>query len=114
MEKVPRHNSSPACWSDEETFRAGVIISLHSLIYSWLADVQWRTPPVLSWLDPANWRSSTPPSDQAAVPHLERIPCGQDVAVFQSGAFQVKLPEFAVRVGAIDLDGVSEKHYRPR
>ena len=69
----------------------------------------WRTTPTLSWLDPANWKPASQDGYSEAVPHLERIPCGQDVALFPSSAFRVKLPEFPVHVGALVVDQVTDR-----
>ncbi|KAK3923327.1 Protein amnionless [Frankliniella fusca] len=67
-------------------------------------DVRWRGSPLRSWLDPGAWKPANlfvEPKDLEATPHLERIPCGQDVAVFKDVAFQIKLPDFPVRVAAV-------------
>lgn len=75
-----------------------------------LADVRWRVSATPTWLDPANWtpaEAPRDPKDLAATPHLERVPCGQDVAAFADSAFQTVLPDFPVRVAAVKVYDVS-------
>lgn len=70
--------------------------------------MRWRvsaTKP--AWLDPANWDTTgVLPEDMEAVPHLQRIPCGQDVAEFLSSGFEISLPETPTQVGMVLLEGV--------
>ncbi|XP_052120560.1 protein amnionless [Frankliniella occidentalis] len=71
-------------------------------------DVRWRLTTPSSWLDPDSWEPDGRPADPRdleAVPHLERIPCGQDVAVFRDKAFLVVVPDFPVRAAALAFEG---------
>ncbi|XP_034241734.1 protein amnionless-like [Thrips palmi] len=70
-------------------------------------DLRWRVPKSKpAWLDPANWvTAGVLDGDMEAVPHLQRIPCGQDVADFQHLAVDIAFPETHTAVGLVLLDG---------
>jgi hypothetical protein len=58
-----------------------------------------------AWLDPANWKTEGRRTADP-VPHLERIPCTNDLIVFpEGGTFRVRLPDVTVTVGRISLLG---------
>ena len=55
-----------------------------------------------SWHDPNNWRTA----NEAAIPHLHRIPCKFDRVVFpEDAAFKVSIFEADVSVSELNVGG---------
>ncbi|XP_055858342.1 protein amnionless [Episyrphus balteatus] len=71
-----------------------------------------KTTPTRHWFDPHNWMNLNNGSgkieNNAAVPHIERIPCSNElVQIPATGALSIDLSDVkTLRVGQINLDGL--------
>ncbi|XP_015513309.2 uncharacterized protein LOC107219565 [Neodiprion lecontei] len=66
---------------------------------------EWKTEGPLLWADPNNWSSKR---SLAAIPHLERLPCQDDVVVLPAPdrVFSVRMPNAeGVKVKGVRLSG---------
>lgn len=56
----------------------------------------------MEWVDPNNWSSERV---NLATPHVERIPCAHDTAMFQtSNSFSIIPPDVPITIGSLQLD----------
>ncbi|XP_049785970.1 protein amnionless [Schistocerca cancellata] len=72
-------------------------------------DVVFSRVEPAAWLDEKSWRQEASVAaalEAGALPHLERVPCMLERAVFPAGSsFLVRLPEVPVGVGVLEIDG---------
>ncbi|KAJ8891016.1 hypothetical protein PR048_010525 [Dryococelus australis] len=75
----------------------------------WSADAVFSRRQPEEWLLPRNWRSQ---DDNPAAPHVYRVPCDYDSAVFPpDSSFGVRLPQEPVVVHQISLHGQSSAYW---
>ncbi len=56
------------------------------------------------WYDPGNWRGG-PREDPAVIPHLQRVPCRYDTAIFPpQSAFKVAISDQPVDISRLQMN----------
>ena len=76
--------------------------SLPGCLLSSTTPAKYKPPEAGSWLDPANWRSST---EVTAQPHSDQVPCQYDRVVFPPQmTYKVSIRDSDVRVAEVVIN----------